>query len=89
MPIVLVFTVLGVAFGQYVSYVAYAIMTGEFGIVDALLYQFFIIQDPEFASPYFSDLAMGVAFAILGAIGVLKKASKENKDAALRTTILE
>ena len=89
MPIVLVFTVLGVAFGQYVSYVAYAIMTGEFGIVDALLYQFFIIQDPEFASPYFGDLAMGVAFAILGAIGVLKKASKENKDAALRTTILE
>ena len=61
-------------------------------MLEAVRSFFYLFQDPEYAefvSGFCVDLVLGSVFAILGAIGVLKKASKENKDAALTTTILE
>lgn len=88
MPVVLVLTILGVAFGQYISYVFMGFMEG-FGVYGSLVYQFYLFSDSEFASAYIFDIVLGIFFAILGVVGILKKAAKENKEAVLRTTILE
>lgn len=92
MPIILVATLLGAVFGQFVGDVATIMVAWECSLLEAVLSFFYLFQDPEYAefvSGFCVDLALGSVFAILGAIGVLKKASKENKDAALTTTILE
>ncbi len=92
MPIILVATLLGAVFGQVAGDVAYIMVAWECSVVDAVFSFFYLFQDPEyteFVSSFCVDLAMGSLFAILGAIGVLKKASKENKEAALTTTVLE
>ena len=49
----------------------------------------YIFEDPEFTTAFVGDLIMGVVFALLGVFGILRKTSKENKEAALRTTVLE
>ena len=82
----------GAVFGQVAGDVAYIMVAWECSLVDAIFSFFYLFQDPEYAdfvSGFCADLALGSLFAILGAIGVLKKASKENKDAALTTKILE
>lgn len=92
MPIILIATLFGAIFGQFVGDVATIMVAWECSLVDAIFSFFYLFQDPEYAdfvSGFCVDLALGSLFAILGAIGVLKKASKENKEAVLTTKILE
>lgn len=92
MPIILIATLFGAFFGQFVGDVATIMVYWGYPLVDSIFAFFYLFQDPEYAdfvSGFCVDLALGSLFAILGAIGVLKKASKENKTAALSTKILE
>lgn len=92
MPIILVATLLGAVFGQVAGDVAYIMVEWQYPLMDSIFVFIYAFSDPEnaeFVSGFCADLALGSLFAILGAIGVLKKASKENKDAALTTKILE
>ncbi|MBO7179466.1 MAG: hypothetical protein J6V78_03910 [Clostridia bacterium] len=92
MPVILIATLLGAVFGQVAGDVAYIMIEWQCPLVDSFyvfLYLFSAPEGAEFVSSFCIDLAMGAFFAILGAIGVLKKASKENKEAVLRTTVLE
>lgn len=92
MPIILVATLLGAVFGQVAGDVAYIMVEWQYSLLDSILVFIYAFSDPEnseFVSGFCVDLALGSIFAVLGAIGVLKKASKENKEAALTTTILE
>ena len=92
MPIILVATLLGAVFGQVAGDVAYIMVEWQYSLLDSILVFIYAFSDPEnaeFVSGFCADLALGSLFAILGAIGVLKKTSKENKEAALSTKVLE
>lgn len=92
MPIILITTLLGAVFGQVAGDVAYIMIECQYSLIDSIFAFIYLFQDPEnaeFVSGFCVDLAMGSLFAILGAIGVLKKTSKENKEAALTTKVLE
>ncbi len=92
MPIILIATLLGAVFGQVAGDVAYIMIEWQYSLIDSIFAFFYLFQDPEnaeFVSGFCADLALGSLFAILGAIGVLKRTSKENKEAALTTKILE
>ena len=49
----------------------------------------YYLEDAEFLRTTIADLVIGIIFALGGAYGALRKASKENKDAALTTKVLE
>ncbi|MBE6749166.1 MAG: hypothetical protein E7557_08060 [Ruminococcaceae bacterium] len=89
MPITLVLTLLGVLVGQFAGGIMQIMIDGGWPLLDAIYYHIYIFEDPEFTTAFVGDLIMGVVFALLGVFGILRKTSKENKEAALRTTVLE
>ena len=92
MPVILIATVFGAVFGQVAGDVAYIMLEYQYSLMDSILVFFYLFQDPEnaeFVSGFSADLVLGLLFAILGAVGILVKTSKENKEATLRTEVLE
>ena len=49
----------------------------------------YYLNDAEFLRLTLADFAIGLIFALAGAAGILVKTSRENKEAALRTEVLE
>ena len=92
MPIILIATVFGAIFGQVVGDIAaiYVMMAPEgYYLMDIPYLYMYALGDSEFMTTVLGNLAIGIIFALGGAIGILRKTSKENKDAALRTEVLE
>ena len=92
MPIILIATVFGAIFGQVVGDIAaiYVMMAPEgYYLTDIPYLYMYALGDSEFMTTVLGNLAIGIIFALGGAIGILRKTSKENKDAALRTEVLE
>ncbi len=89
MTVVLVATILGVIFGQFMGCVISCVIDGGADIITAILYCFSLFGDGEFIGAFIADLVIGIIFAILGILGLLKKTSKENQSATLNTIVLE
>lgn len=92
MPIILIATVFGAIFGQVVGDIAaiYVMMAPEgYYLMDIPYLYMYALGDSEFMTTVLGNLAIGIIFALGGAIGILRKTSKENKEAALRTEVLE
>lgn len=92
MPIILIATVFGAIFGQVVGDIAaiYMVMAPEgYALMDIPYLYMYALGDSEFMRSVLANLAIGIIFALGGAIGILRKTSKENKEAALRTEVLE
>ena len=89
---ILIATVFGAIFGQVVGDIAaiYVMMAPEgYYLMDIPYLYMYALGDSEFMTTVLGNLAIGIIFALGGAIGILRKTSKENKDAALRTEVLE
>ncbi len=90
--IILIATVFGAVFGQvlgdfaaiYINYIPEG-----YALVDIPFIYMYYLEDAEFLRTTIADLVIGIIFALGGAYGALRKASKENKDAALTTKVLE
>ncbi len=90
--IILIATVFGAVFGQVLGdfaaiYVTYA--SEGYALLDVPFIYMYYLEDSEFLRATIADLIIGIIFALGGAYGALRKASKENKEAALRTEVLE
>ena len=90
--IILIATVFGAVFGQVLGdfaaiYVTYA--SEGYALLDVPFIYMYYLEDSEFLRATIADLVIGIIFALGGAYGALRKASKENKEAALRTEVLE
>ncbi len=90
--IILLATVFGAIFGQVMGdfasiYVTY--IPEGYSIMDIPYIYMYYLTDAEFLRLTLADFAIGLIFALAGAAGILAKTSKENKEAALRTEVLE
>ena len=91
--IVLLSTVFGAVFGQllgdFVS-IAMSIVGTEYTIIDVpYLYIYILTEQPDVLSSTLVNLGMGLLFALLGGYGILRKTHSEDKNATIKSTILE
>ena len=89
MTVVLVATIIGVIFGQFMGCVFTLVIDEGVDIISSIIYCFALFGDGEFAGAFLADLVAGIIFALLGILGLLKKTSKENQSATLSTKVLE
>lgn len=90
--VILLATVFGAIFGQVMGdfasiYVTY--IPEGYSILDIPYIYAYYLNDAEFLRLTLADFAIGLIFALGGAAGILVKTSRENKEAALRTEVLE
>ena len=91
--IVLLSTVFGAVFGQVLgefAAIAMGIMGTEYTIIDIpFLYLYILQNEPSALETTLANLGMGLLFALLGGYGILRKTHSEDKNATLKSTILE
>ena len=91
--VILVATVFGAVFGQLMgdfASIAVGIIGTEYTFMDIpFLYVYILSEEPEALQNTLVNLGMGLLFALLGGYGILRKTHSEDKNATLKTTILE
>lgn len=91
--IILVATAFGAIFGQLLgdfASIAVSIVGTEYTFIDIpFLYVYILSEEAEALQSTITNLGMGLLFAMLGGYGILRKAHTEDKNATLKTTILE
>ena len=66
MTVVLVATIIGVIFGQFMGCVFTLVIDEGVDIISSIIYCFALFGDGEFAGAFLADLVIGIIFAILG-----------------------
>lgn len=91
--IVLLSTIFGAVFGQVLgdfASIAMNIVGSEYTIIDVpYLYFYILSEQPDILESTLLNLGMGLFFALLGGYGILRKTHSEDKNATLKSTILE
>ena len=91
--VILVATAFGAIFGQLLgdfASIAVSIVGTEYTFIDIpFLYVYILSEEAEALQSTLTNLGMGLLFAMLGGYGILRKAHAEDKNATLKTTILE
>ena len=91
--IVLLSTVFGAVFGQLLGdfvAIAVGIIGTEYTIIDIpMLYFYILSSEPDALSSTITNLGMGLLFALLGGYGILRKTHSEDKNATLKSIVLE
>lgn len=91
--VVLLSTVFGAVFGQVLgdfASIAMGIAGTEYTIIDVpFLYAYILTEQPDVLQSTLVNLGMGLLFALLGGYGILRKTHSEDKNATIKSTVLE